>query len=101
MANAIINEFASAGHQPGGVVQAAAIHNETQSIAIGGASVQSVATEAGTNLVRVFAEADCSILIGSDPTVSAGNGIPLAAGQFDYFVVTPGHKIAVISRTVA
>lgn len=101
MANAIINEFACAGYQPGGVVQAASIHNETQSVAIGGSSVQSAATEAGTNLVRVFAEADCSILIGADPTVTAANGIPLAAGQYDYFVITPGHKIAVISRTVS
>ncbi len=101
MANAIINEFASAGHQPSGVVQAAAIHNETQVVAIGGASAQSAATEAGTNLLRVFAEAHCSILIGADPAATAANGIPLAAGQYDYFVITPGHKIAVISRTVS
>jgi hypothetical protein len=101
MPNAIINEFACAGHQPGGVVQAAAIHNATKVVEIGGTSVQSAETEPGTNLVRVYAEADCSIKTGADPTASAANGIALAAGTYDYFVITPGHKIAVISRTVS
>lgn len=101
MANAIINEFAGIGGNFTSAIPAASTRNATQVVAIGGASVASAATEDGTNLVRVFAEADCSVLIGADPTVTAANGIPLAAGQFDYFVITPGHKIAVISRTVS
>ncbi len=69
-----------------------------QTVAIGGASVQSSAFGANTRFIRIHTDAICSVLIGSNPTATAVKK-RMAANQTEYFVVTPGHKIAVITNT--
>lgn len=70
----------------------------TQTVAIGGASVQSSAFNDKTQMIRVHSDAVCSILIGEDPTATA-NSPRIAAGVSEYFGVKPGYKIAVITNT--
>lgn len=69
-----------------------------QTVAIGGSSVQSSAFNASTRMIRVHTDAICSILIGANPTATAVKG-RLAANQTEYFGVTGGDKIAVITNT--
>lgn len=69
-----------------------------QTVAIGAGSVQSSAFNAATRIIRVHTDAICSILIGANPTATATKG-RMAAGSTEYFGVTPGDKIAVITNT--
>lgn len=69
-----------------------------QTVAIGGASVASNAFAATTLLVRLHADASCSIEFGAAPTASATTA-RMAAGQTEYFGVSPGMKVAVIANT--
>jgi hypothetical protein len=69
-----------------------------QSVAIGGSSTQSAAFNAGTYLIRVHADAICSIAIGASPTAAA-TGHRMSADQTEYYTVDPGQKIAVITNT--
>lgn len=69
-----------------------------QTVAIGGASVQSAAFNANTRLIRVHSDAICSILVGSNPTATTSTA-RMAANQTEYFGVAPTHKIAVITNT--
>lgn len=69
-----------------------------QTVAIGGASVQSNAFSSNTRMIGVHTDAICSILIGSNPTATASKR-RLAANTTEYFEVTPGDKIAVITNT--
>ncbi len=69
-----------------------------QTVAIGGSSAQSAAFNARTVIIRVHADAICSILIGgTNPTATATNA-RFIAGQTEYFLVTPGDKLAVITN---
>jgi len=61
-------------------------------------ATQSSAFRNDTRLVRIHAEAICSILFGTNPTASAANA-RLVAGQTEYFKVFPGHKVSVITNT--
>lgn len=99
MGKVIINEFQRTAND--GSTPAAGPRLGTKAVEIGAASAQSAVLSSGTTFVRIFAEADCSIVIGPDPTATADEGIPLAAGQFDYLAVDRGDKVAVIGRTVA
>lgn len=67
-------------------------------VAIGGTSTQSSAFNADTRIIRVHTDAICSIEIGANPTAAATSA-RMAANQTEYFFVTPGHKIAVITNT--
>lgn len=69
-----------------------------QNLAIGGASVQSSAFNAKTEMIGVHADAICSIAVGENPVATA-NTRRLAANSTEYFEVEPGHKIAVITNT--
>ena len=69
-----------------------------QSVAIGGGSAQSQPFSGGTKMIRVNVDATCSIAIGTDPTAAA-NAKRLAANQTEFFVVQPGHRLAVIQNT--
>lgn len=70
----------------------------TQTVSIGGSTAQSSAFNANTSVIRVHTDAICSILIGSNPTATAGKG-RMAANQTEYFGVNPGDKIAVITNS--
>jgi len=69
-----------------------------QTVAISGGSAQSAAFNTSTRLVRIHTDSICSILFGSNPTATATNK-RLAANATEYFVVSPGYKVAVISNT--
>lgn len=69
-----------------------------QTIAIGGASVQSSAFNKNTLFVRIHTDAICSIEFGANPTATTSTA-RMAANQTEYFSVVPGQKVAVISNT--
>ncbi len=66
-------------------------------VAIGGGSVQSNPFSAQTNLIRVHADAICSIRIGLNPSASAADA-RMAQNQTEYFgfEAGKGFQIAVI-----
>lgn len=73
---------------------------------IGAGSLQtgaiSGAARATSRRCRLFAEADCFIAIGANPTVTDGtDGIPLGSENPEVLGIETGYKIAVIQRTVA
>jgi hypothetical protein len=70
-----------------------------QTVAIGGASVASTAFNASTTLIRVHTDAICSIEVGGVAPVATATSARLAAGQTEYYGVTPGDKLAVITNT--
>jgi hypothetical protein len=69
-----------------------------QAVDITGTSTQSAAFNASTRLVRLCADASCSIKFGVSPTATLTSKF-LAAGAAEYFIVTPGQKVAVIANT--
>lgn len=69
-----------------------------QTVAIGGGSTPSAATRSETKFVRLHTDAICSIAIGANPTATAANR-RLAANQTEFFGITGGHKIAVITNS--
>jgi len=72
-------------------------------IAIGVGSLQS-ATIVGSGkkkrTVRLFADVDCFVTWGADPTAVAdgSEGRPIGAENPEYVSIEAGHKIAVIAR---
>ncbi|MFA5897882.1 MAG: hypothetical protein WC829_02090 [Hyphomicrobium sp.] len=70
-----------------------------QALAISGTSNPSAAFNAATWFIRVHTDAICSILVGSGTPVATGVKKRLPADHTEYFAVTPGHKLAVISNT--
>lgn len=73
-----------------------ALLNQQVTIAVG--STQSAALSASTRFVRLHTDAACRIAFGGNPTAAATSQ-RMAAGQTEYFGVTPGTKIAVIQST--
>ena len=69
-----------------------------QVVSITAGSIQSSAFGSTTYMVGVHTDAICSVEFGSNPTATATKR-RLAAGTTEYFQVTPGHKIAVITNT--
>jgi hypothetical protein len=67
-------------------------------VAIGVSSAQSEVFSEETRLIRVHADAICSIAFGANPTATSAN-MRLAAGQTEYFAVDPGARLAVISNS--
>ena len=80
-----------------------------QTLAIAGSSGQSSAFNTATRFILVETDAVCAIAVGPNPTAQTSSGTAtgasaigtarLAAGDREYFAVTGGHKIAVISTT--
>jgi len=68
-----------------------------QTVAIAGSTTQSSAFNKNTTLIRVHTDSICSVDIGANPTATTSK-MRMAAGQTEFFGVTPGHKIAVISN---
>lgn len=69
----------------------------SQTLVISGSSNPSNPFAATTTFIRVHTDAICSIAIGPSPT-AVGTATRLAANQTEYFGVTPGHSIAVITN---
>jgi ABC-type taurine transport system substrate-binding protein len=58
------------------------------------------AFQTGINTVRVVASTHCHIAFGSSPTATTSSA-KLPANAIEYFVVTPGQKIAAIRTTTS
>jgi hypothetical protein len=69
-----------------------------QTVAIGAGSAQSQPFGGGTKMIRVNVDAACSIAIGPDPT-AVTTAKRLSANQTEFFIVQPGHRLAVIANT--
>lgn len=69
-----------------------------QTVAITAGSLSSSAFNASTGMVRVHTDAICSIQIDKAPTAVATEG-RMAANQTEYFAVSTGDKIAVITNS--
>lgn len=82
----------------GGYPVARAPAQVDQTVAIGVSSLKSAAFSVGTLLIRVHADAICSISIGTNPTATATTA-RMAANQTEYFGVAPGQQIAVITNS--
>lgn len=70
----------------------------SQVVTVDVTSGQSSAFNEETKLVRVHADTTCSIAIGENPTATS-ESLRLPANGTEYFRVTPGHKLAVISNS--
>lgn len=104
MANIYVTEFAGIGAHPD-AIPAARDLLASQTVAIGATSAStSNALNAGTTVVRVYAEADCLVTLGAG-TLNAANAphLPLKEGTYDYLWVhlNSGWKVACIERTVS
>ena len=69
--------------------------SRTQTVAIGGGSVQ-VTLGAGARFVRLHTDAICHVKFGTNPTASATE-MRMAANQTEFFGVKGGELLAVIS----
>jgi hypothetical protein len=73
------------------------------SVTIASTSNQSTAITATEGspkrIVRTFADADCFVTWGSDPTASASDGRAMGQENPEYWHISAGDIIAVISRT--
>jgi len=101
MAVVYITEFSGTGSASQQMIPAAKLPIvASQTVAIGGASTQSVALQPGTTLVRINVDAPCSIAIGANPTALA-TSMRMSGGSTEYFVVdgSSALKIAVITNT--
>lgn len=101
MAIVYITEFAQPGLAFGyPLSQAAEPALANQTVAIGGASVQSSAVNSNTMILRVHTDAICSVDIGSNPTATATKR-RLAANTTEYFQIPTNQafKVAVITNT--
>lgn len=100
MAVLYITEYADAGFLPdaGNVPQEPSVVEQT--VAIGGSSAQSAAFANNTRLVRIHADAICSLTFGTNPTATATKR-RFAAGQTEWVRVLPNqqYKVAVITNT--
>lgn len=70
----------------------------TQTVTIGGASTQSQVFNERTKFVRLHCDAICSIKFGASPTATADDA-RMVANQTEFFGVTRGHRLAVITNT--
>jgi hypothetical protein len=69
----------------------------SQTVAVGGASVQSAAFGSTTKLVSLFCDIGCSISIAANPTATTVLQV-LQQGITYSFPVSPGQKVAVIAN---
>jgi hypothetical protein len=51
---------------------------------------------AGTNVVRVNVTTGAYVKIGNSPTAASTNGIYMAGGDPEYFVISPGQKVSAV-----
>ena len=68
-----------------------------QTVAIGGAAVLSNFFHPATGVIRVHADAVCSISVGFAPLATSAN-MRLAANSTEYFSVRPGERMSVITN---
>jgi len=72
----------------------------SQSIEIGVTSVTSAPFGEGARAIRICADVDCAITVGSGELVASESDMPLAAGKPEIFATNPGDRIAVVGRAM-
>lgn len=87
--NSKVRDLIQAAEEPGLAIQ---------KVTASGTSGQSSAFNAETRFVRIHTDAIVSIKFGSNPTATTSD-LRLQADATEYFGVTPGHKVAVITNT--
>jgi len=102
MAKLYITEFRNAQQLPGllnSIPDVMGVIDQTP-VTIGASSTQSSAFNAGTSVVRLHADAICSVAFGTDPTATAAN-MRMAANESLLIAVRPGvsFKVAVITNS--
>jgi hypothetical protein len=70
-----------------------------QTLAIGAVSAPSAAFNTATRFVRLAADSICSIAFGTAPVAAATNLRLAANAAGEYFAVTGGQKVAVLTNT--
>ena len=99
MATLYIAEYSFIPRQTGDGVQIAQMPPlAEQTVAIGAGSTSSSAFNANTRYIRVHTDVICSIAFGAAPTATVTNS-RLSANSTEYFGVTSGQKIAVITNS--
>lgn len=72
----------------------------TERIDVGAASaggnIGALAASGGESIVRLYAAEDCWVVVGSSPTVQAGEGWFMNTDTYLELWVEPGDKVAVI-----
>lgn len=99
MANLYITEFSSQGVDGGSkapVVPVPQMPPLAQQVVTFTTTTQSAALNASTRFVRLIADADCHIEVGSNPTATTSS-MKLISGQPEYFGIGPGQKIAAVT----
>lgn len=76
--------------------RAPAVTNQT--VAIGASSVRSAAFNANTGIIRIHTDVNCHLVIGGTAPTAVSTSMRMVAGQTEYFLVTPGDKLAVINE---
>lgn len=100
MAVVDISEYNELARDNAGIVLAAGKEpsSANQQVSITAGSLQSAAFADTTRFVRVHTDAACRVQFGTNPTAAATSK-RMSAGQTEFFGVTPGMKIAVITTT--
>lgn len=70
----------------------------TMTAPIAGTTTQSSGFGTTTFMICIHADTICSVEFGSNPTATTSSR-RIASNATEYFEVTPGHKVAVISNT--
>lgn len=68
-----------------------------QAVAVSGASAQSAVFSSTTKIVRIHADVACHVVVGGTNPTATTNSMKVGANQTEYFVVTPGQRLAVIA----
>ena len=69
-----------------------------QAVVFTGTSAQSAVLSDATTIVRLQADANCSVSIGTNPTATAAQ-MRMVAGQTEYFSVQPGGALKIAAIT--
>lgn len=94
-----ISEYSSPGTTRGLVVEVAQETSKDSVTAdFTSAAVQSNAFAAGTNIVRLWCNVQCSVAFGTNPTATASSK-PMAALTPEYFAVPAGQSFKVSVHT--
>lgn len=100
MATLYVTEFSALGDPGGNIAQLPATPKVvSNNVTIGGSTTQSAPFAGNTRIIRVHADAICSVEIGGLNPVATAASQRFAANQTEYFVVAPSDRLAVITNS--
>lgn len=101
MASLYITEFAQCGRELNGTQLMTPMEPPVaeQKIAIGATSAASALFNAATRVVRLHADAICSVAFGAATPAATVANMRLAAGQTEYFTIPAGSALMVANIT--